>query len=385
MSGARVPSQEIARRRRTALIGIAAAALVLGLIAGAITGGGDEDGADSPSRAIEQVTCPTEVATSPARLAGQMLIVRMESTATEALRRRIAGGRIGGVILFPPEGADPGALGAEVAKLRRAAQRAGAPAPLVAIDQEGGDVERLPSLPPSRSAAAMGAAGPARARAEGEATGRALAKLGIDVDLAPVFDLATPVLGSRAFAADPDEVAGLATAFAGGLQGSGVAATAKHFPGLGSAATNTDLEPTAIQLTGARLERELVPFRAAVEAGVDLIMVANATYSPLDPSRPASQSRRVIDGLLRNRLGFQGVVITDDLDAGALSTTGIDEGEAAVGAVRAGSDLILTALSEGEAAHAALTRAIRTHRLGQAALEASCARTTALRQRLAGY
>ena len=313
-----------------------------------------------------------------------MLIVRMESTATDSLRRRVAAGEIGGVILFPPEGTDPDALGAEVAKLRRAAQRAAAPAPLVAIDQEGGDVERLPSLPPSRSATAIGAAGPARARAEGQATGTALAGLGIDIDLAPVFDLAGPALGSRAFAADPGEVAELATAFAGGLQDAGVAATAKHFPGLGSASTNTDLEPTPIQLTDAQLERELVPFRTAVRAGVDLVMVANATYSPLDPSRPASQSRAVIEGLLRRRLGFEGVVITDDLDAGALSTTGIDEGEAAVGAAAAGADLILTALSEGEAAHAALTQALRAHRLGRDPLEASCARTTALRERLSG-
>ena len=382
MSRGRTPRHEITRRRRIALIGIAALALALGLIAGAISGGDDE--ADSPAAASEQVACPAEVAASPARLAGQMLIVRMESTATDSLRRRVAAGDIGGVILFPAEGTDPDALGAEVAKLRRAAQRSAAPAPLVAIDQEGGDVERLPSLPPSRSATAIGAAGPARARAEGQATGTALAGLGIDIDLAPVFDLAGPALGSRAFAADPDEVAELATAFAGGLQDAGVAATAKHFPGLGSASTNTDVEATPIQLTDAQLERELVPFRAAVLAGVDLVMVANATYSPLDPSRPASQSRAVIEGLLRQRLGFEGVVITDDLDAGALSTTGIDEGEAAVGAAGAGADLILTALSEGEAAHAALTQALRTHRLGRDALEASCARTTALRERLSG-
>lgn len=369
------------RRRRATLAAAAAAALGLGLIVGALTGDDDEG---DPQDAVAAPACPAAVAASPARLAGQMLVVRMESVATDSLRRRVAGGEIGGVVLFPPEGTDPDALGGEVERLRRAAEQAGAPAPLVTIDQEGGDVARLPSLPPAASAAAIGRDGTQRAADEGTATGTALAALGIDVDLAPVLDLAGPVLGSRAWAAKPERVAELGTAFGTALQEAGVAATAKHFPGLGSATVNTDSAPASIDLSERALERELIPFRAAVDAGFDLVMVANATYPSVDPKRPASQSPRVIGELLRGELGFGGVVITDDLDAGAFAGAGIDEGEAAVGAAGAGADLILTALSQGDEAHRALTRAIRDGTLARADVLASCARTTALRERLAG-
>ncbi len=168
------------------------------------------------------------------------------------------------------------------------------------------------------------------------------------------------------------------------MQQRGVAATAKHFPGLGLATENTDLAPSAIDASRAELEAGLEPFRAAIEAGFELVMIANATYPALDPELPASQSRRVIEGLLRRRLGYRGVVITDDLGAGALTGAGLDEGEAAVGAARAGADLLLFALSDGAAAREALVRAIRSGELDRDAVVASCARTTALRARLAG-
>jgi len=384
VSGAGPPRPDVIRRRRVALAGVAALALGVGIGVGAGGGGGDSGQSGSTSPAAATVACPEDVAASPARLAGQMVIARMEATATDSLRRRIAGGELGGVVLFPPEGTDPGALGTEVERLRRAAERAGVPAPLVMIDQEGGDVARLASLPPSGSAASVGRDGPDRAAEEGAATGAALAPLGVDVDLAPVLDLAGPVLGSRAFAVKPKRVAELGVAFGGSLQDAGVAATAKHFPGLGAAAVNTDLEPSSIELSAAELRRALVPFRAAIDADFGLVMVANATYPGLDPKRPASQSPRVIDGLLRDELGFGGVVITDDLDAGALTGAGIAEGDAAVAAVRAGADLALTALSPGVDAHRALTRAIRDGSFPHPAAVESCARTTALRERLAG-
>jgi beta-N-acetylhexosaminidase len=113
-------------------------------------------------------------------------------------------------------------------------------------------------------------------------------------------------------------------------------------------------------------------------------MVANATYPTLDPERPASQSRRVISKLLRDELGFDGVIITDDLGAGAITGAGIDEASAAVGAVKAGADLALVALTDGAAAVDALLQALRSGELDRDALDASCARITALRERLAG-
>jgi len=111
-------------------------------------------------------------------------------------------------------------------------------------------------------------------------------------------------------------------------------------------------------------------------------MVSNATYPAYDADRPASQSHRVIAGLLRRKLGYEGTVITDDLGAGALRLAGIDEGEAAVGAADAGADLLLLALSNGEAARKALTRAIRDGTADRATLEAACVRSLALRERL---
>ena len=366
----------------------AAAAFAVGVLVGA-GGDGDADGGRGSSPMLEgepAPACPEAVAADPRRLVGQMLIVRMESTATESLRERVRGGEIGGVILFPPEGADPAALGSQVRALRRAAAGAGAPAPLVAIDQEGGEVERLPDLPPERSAAEMASGGERLARTEGRATGRALGELGIDVDLAPVLDVPAvdgAFIASRAFSADVAEVAALGVAFATGLQSAGVAATAKHFPGLGLATANTDLGPSAIEASRRDLLAGLEPFRAAIDAGVELVMVSNAVYPALDPERAASQSRRIIEGLLRERLGFAGAVITDDLGAGGLTGAGLDEAEATVGAARAGADLLLTALSDGTTAHRALLRALRAGELDRERLLASCARSTAMRERLA--
>jgi beta-N-acetylhexosaminidase len=370
------------RRRRLALGAVACLAAVVGAIVGA--SGDGEDAA--PPAASAKIVCPPAVAADPRRLVGQMLIVRMEGSATQQLRRRVRRGLIGGVILFPPLDTATSALRTEVRALRGAASATGAPAPLVAIDQEGGEVKRLPAAPPGRSPAELGAAGPPAARAAGRATGRGLARLGIDVDLAPVLDV--PVsdaafIGSRAFATEADRVRATGVAFGEGLEQAGVAATAKHFPGLGRATANTDLAASTVAATRAQLDDDLVPFRAAVAAGIDLVMVSNATYPAYDAARPASLSPALVAGLLRDRLGYRGVVISDDLGAGAIAGAGIDEGTAAVRAARAGADLLLLALSDGTAAARALRRALRSGRLDRRALLASCARATALRARLA--
>ena len=371
------------RRRRLALALVAAVALVAGVVVGA----GDEDGSGGPDEVTDvPPACPPDVADDPRRLTGQMLVVRMEATATGDLRARVRAGELGGVILFPPEGTDPDALGEQVAKLRDAAARAGTPAPLVAIDQEGGEVKRLPSVPPERSPAAIARGGEEAARSEGQATGRALRELGIDVDLAPVLDVPAvdgAFIASRAYGEDPRQVASLGVAFGTALQAEGVAATAKHFPGLGLATDNTDLGASAVDARRGELAPGLEPFAAASDAGFDLVMVGNATYPALDAARPASQSPRVVDGLLRGQLGFDGAVITDDLGAGALTAAGLDEGAATVGAARAGADLLLLALSDGAAAHGALLRALERGQLDRADLLASCARSAALRERLA--
>jgi beta-N-acetylhexosaminidase len=149
-----------------ALAAVAVAALVAGMVVGSGAGGEDGGGKASGGPSVEVPSCPDRIASSRRRLVGQMLIVRMEATATDALRERLAAGAIGGVVLFPPEGTDPDALGDQVAALRRAAGRAAGPPPLVAIDQEGGEVERLPGLPPGRSPAEIATGGGRAATAE---------------------------------------------------------------------------------------------------------------------------------------------------------------------------------------------------------------------------
>ena len=203
------------RRRRLALGLLAAGALAAGIAVGA-----DRDGSGQPSESVEEgPSCPREIASDPGRLTGQMLIVRMEAKATDVLRERVRTGEIGGVILFPPEGTDPETLGDQIALLRHSAERAGMPQPLIATDQEGGEVKRLPALPPERSPAETTRA--AAAAAEGAATGRALRDLGIDVDLAPVLDVPGvdgAFIASRAYSDDAAVAAELGTAFGAALQ-----------------------------------------------------------------------------------------------------------------------------------------------------------------------
>lgn len=385
-SGRRAEQRErrrsVARRRRFALLGIAAIALAVGLAvgSGAGNGGGGEPTASSPPAA----RCPAEIAADPRLLTGQMLVVRMESKATAELRRAARRGEIGGVVVFPDPGTSPARLAGEIAELQDAAAAGGAPALLVTIDQEGGEVKRLPGLPPERAPVQIAAAGVAAAAAEGEATGVALERIGVVADLAPVADLSHPggFIGGRSFGSDPATVARLVTAFGEALQAGGVGATAKHFPGLGPAAANTDLGASVVEADRRELERGLEPFAAAVEADFAMVMISNALYPALD-SEPAWRSRRLIEGELRGRLGFEGVVISDDLGAGAVTAGGADEGEAAVAAAQAGVDALLFALTDGAAAHAALRRALRSGALERERLVASCDRLAVLRERFA--
>ncbi len=303
---------------------VAALAAVAGLIVGAGSGddGGDAAETGGDAAAPPPPACPTEIASSVRRLAGAGVMVRMEDTATDELLALARAGELGGVILFPSTGAAVSALGDEVSRLRRAARRAGFPEPLVAIDQEGGEVKRLPEEPPETAPSTIAAEGnAATARAEGTATGKALAGIGIDVDLAPVLDLGLEgsFIASRSFGVDPGPVAELGLAFADGLGEAGLAATAKHFPGLGLAVANTDLGPSVIEATREELAPGLRPFRRASEAAIPAIMVSNAIYTAYDAERPATLSPKIVGGLLRRDSGYDGVVVTDDLGAGAIT------------------------------------------------------------------
>ena len=317
---------------------------------------------------------------------GRHLIVRMESEATPALRRQARRGEIGGVILFPDPSADPATVGKEVADLQEAAAEAGEASLLVAIDQEGGEVKRLPGLPPELAPPEMAERGPETARGQGLATGRALAGLGANVDLAPVLDIpASPdsFIASRSLGSTASDVAENGAAFAGGLAEGDVAATGKHFPGLGRSAVNTDLEPSEVDASRAELRADLEPFERAIDAGMPLVMLANAAYPALGSDAPAFASPKVSIDLLRDELGFAGVTITDDLDAGAVRAE-FDRASAARAAVAGGSDLLLFAQTGQPDVLDGLVRDAERGRFDASQLEESCARVSSLRESLAG-
>ncbi len=327
-------------------------------------------------------------ALTPAQLAGQRMVYGFPGTRPPPdLVRRIRRGEAGAVLLLGSNVPSRRTAAALTARLQAIPRPPALDAPLlVMIDQEGGRVRRLPA-PPTRSAADLGAAGPRAARAAGRAAGRVLARAGINVNLAPVADVARP--GSalerdeRTFGRSPGRVAGAAVAFAAGLGDTGVVPGAKHFPGIGAAAISTDLAPVRIRLSATRLRRiDLRPFRALISHDVPMIMLGTAVYPSLDPRAPAALSRAVATDLLRGELGFVGVSATDALDTPALAPVG-RPGVVAVRAARAGSDLLIhTGYATGTAAAAALARGIRSGALPRAEAEAAVARTLALRRSL---
>jgi beta-N-acetylhexosaminidase len=193
-----------------------------------------------------------------------------------------------------------------------------------------------------RSASEQLAAG--TVRSDSVAGARALRSVGVTVSFAPVTDVpsvADAALASRAFSRDPQVVSEAVTAAIRGWRSGGVAATAKHFPGLGGAQANTDRALVTIRRSRARLDAvDLEPFAAAIAAGVPLVMVGHARYPALDRARIASQSRPIIEGVLREELGFRGVVVTDSLEARASLATG-SIAKVSERALRAGADLLL--------------------------------------------
>lgn len=249
---------------------------------------------------------------------------------------------LGGVCLFATNVEAPGQLAALTASLRAAN-----PLVVVAIDEEGGDVTRLfaDRGAPYPGDAVLGRIDDAElTRAVGRAVGEALAAAGCTMTFAPDADINSnplnPVIGVRSFGATPDLVARHTAAWIEGVQATGIAASAKHFPGHGDTATDSHLALPVVDLPLERLrERELAPFRAAIAAGTRTIMTSHILLPQLDAEHPATLSPRILQGLLRGELGFEGVIVSDALDmAGASGVHGIPA--AAVHALAAGCDLL---------------------------------------------
>jgi beta-N-acetylhexosaminidase len=307
-------------------------------------------------------------------------------TAPASLLSAVRAGQVGSVILFGANVSTPAQVKVLTSSLQRAAAAGGNPPLLVATDQEGGQVERLASGPPTLSPPQMVSAGPpSLAGSQGVHTGRYLRALGINMDLAPVLDV--PTFGGafiwqqgRAFSFSAPKVVAYGGAFALGLQVGGVAATGKHFPGLGSAAVDTDTALAHLHPTGAQLQAALTPYESLIPRGLDAVMVTTAAFAAYDPSgTPAALSSKVIGGLLRGRLKFGGVVITDSLGA----PTGHSELTAGLLAAGAGADILLYTDS-APGVLSALESALADGTLSHAAAVSSYRRIVALKQKLAG-
>jgi beta-N-acetylhexosaminidase len=294
---------------------------------------------------------------------------------------RIRNGKMGGVVLLGNGWLTRARAATVTSELQRAACTRGEPL-LIAVDQEGGIVRRLAWGPPTEAPDEMTSPSVARTQAAGAAT--ALRSVGIDIDFAPVVDTpgaARSFLGSRAFSRSRTWNAQMARAFVGGLQSAGIAATAKHFPGLGLASGNTDHGRIVIRGAAWKLRQGLLPFQSAVRAGVELVMLSTAIYPKLDGSkRPAAFSSTIVNGLLRKKLGFKGVTVTDSLTAPAA----VRIPHTATRAMLAGSDLLIFgAESASERGYATLlTDQAGSPRL-QARLVRAAARIRALKAWLA--
>ncbi|GIW42446.1 MAG: hypothetical protein KatS3mg076_3023 [Candidatus Binatia bacterium] len=297
---------------------------------------------------------------------------------------------LGGVILFSRHAPTPERLLHTVRRLKRES-----PGRLVvSVDQEGGRVARLRGDPwaPLPAMRRLGELDPAegerKARILGELVARELRAVGIDLDFAPVLDVDTnprnPVIGDRSFSGDARVVARLGVAFLRGLQENGVAACGKHFPGHGEAAEDSHETLPRVELDRARLLRvELRPFRAAVRAGVASIMTAHVLYPALDSRRPATLSPAVLS-VLRERLRFAGVVVSDDLSMRAVADSW-SVGEAAAQGLAAGCDHFLVCQDPRQVveAVAVVERELRKHPSLERRLARALLRWSRLRERYA--
>jgi len=306
------------------------------------------------------------------------------ASPSRALLAGVRAGEVGSVILFAPNIVSQRQSLKLTGALQRAARAGGNPGLLIAVDQEGGQVKRLPNGPPDLSPPQIAAThSPRVAARQGSATGSYLKRYGINMDLAPVSDV--PTYGGafiwrqgRAFSFHAATVAAYASAFARGLQSSGVAATAKHFPGLGSAAVDTDFKRQELHPSAVQRAEALKPYEAMIPRGLDAVMLATAGFPAYDPSgASAALSRPIISGLLRGKLRFGGVSITDALG----TPTGHDERTAGRLAAAAGADILLfTDSAPGELG--ALQAALRAGQISRGGAAASYKRILALKQRL---
>jgi beta-N-acetylhexosaminidase len=338
---------------------------------------------------------------SLAQMAGQRVIYSYSGLKPPAgLLRLIRNGEVGGIIFFGQNISSKAQLAGVVKQLDQANASKQNPTrafPLLLMtDQEGGEVRRLPGAPVLSEKQIGQSAHPANAATTaGTGAGKNLAGAGLDVNLAPVLDVYRTAGDfddqfGRSYSKDPATVSRLGRNFIKAQQAAGVAATGKHYPGLGAATSsqNTDERPVTLHVSRQHLRAiDELPYQAAISAGLKLVMVSWAVYPALDPKMPAGLSHPIVRDELRQRLGFTGVTITDALEAGALRAFGTMPQRATL-AAKAGMDLILCSIQhadQGERVREALAKGYSNGTINQPAFKASVRRILTLRAGLKSH
>lgn len=307
----------------------------------------------SPSSAADCVTATLDGLDLNERV-GQLLMVGVSVNAPSGIGDTLTRYRVGGFFLRGRSTHRAAELKSDIATLqKRAALPKQAALPmLVALDQEGGSVQTLkgPDFPRLPSAFKLGSGPAATLRTTTSDSARRLAAIGVNLNLAPVADTVPTSIGTknppigafrREFGSDPAKVAAAIRTVVPASQNAGVLTVLKHFPGLGRVRVNTDTSTGATDNTATANDPFLTPFKAGIEAGSASVMISSASYPKLDPDAIAAFSKPIITGLLRDKIGFRGLVISDDLGA-ARAVTGFSPAQRAVRFIAAGGDLVLT-------------------------------------------
>jgi beta-N-acetylhexosaminidase len=323
------------------------------------------------------------------RQVGQLMVIGFEGTeVNERVRSRLADIRPAGVVLFARNLQNPEQIRRLTADLQSTAQDLGIAPLLIAVDHEGGAVVRMgPPVTAFPGNLALGAAGDANlAGRQACAMAEELLALGFNWNLAPCMDVNSnprnPIIGVRSFGDDPKQVAEFGAAMIDGFQSRGLLACAKHFPGHGDTEVDSHIGlPYVSRPLESIREIELVPFQTAIKAGVASIMTAHVIFSALEPKRPATVSPRIITGLLREEMGFDGVVVSDALEmAGIADSVGV--ADAVVDCINAGVDLLLTCNDETvqDEALAALQRSLDNGQIDSGRLQRTFRRVSRMKQ-----
>lgn len=311
---------------------------------------------------------------------GQLMLVGFDGTTlTDEFRTVLQELHLGGVIYYDRNVVSPQQVAQLNADLQGAARANGDPALFISIDQEGGVVARLredrgfTEFPGQMAVAATDNV--ENARRVARAIADELFALGFNMDLTPDLDVNNnpnnPIISTRSFGSDPARVAAYGVAYIETLQGAGIIAIGKHFPGHGDTAIDSHVALPTVPHNRARLDTiELVPFRAAMNANVAGVMTAHITFPAIDPTPglAATLSSRVLTGLVRNEMKYDGLIMTDELTMGALATSGYPAPKAAVAALKAGADVLLfqTGYAMHREAHAALVDAVKRGEIPEA-------------------